>query len=918
MADSERIFLSYSRNDLEAANRLRSQLAQVGTVFKDDESIREGDLWLEKLQQAIDACSVFVVLVGRDRVRRWVGAETQVALNRHFGPHNDQQRLPIFPVLLGDTEVEDLPAFLSLFQVSKWDGESELPAQFHKQLRQRAAAVNTEPDFEECPFVGLAAYTASEARLFFGRRQETLDALACFELRRGAADMRWLEINGNSGAGKSSLMNAGILPLVDDGWLWPRTRIEHWQLIGPMMPGERPLDALAECLCHAFGVEMSDVRECLEEGNDHALQDWLRTRKKENRAFLLAIDQFEELFTFADTAERKRFDRLLATALEDPDCPLFVVSTIRADFLDRFETLPALVAVRNRKARSWTLPPISEQGLRELIGGPAGLAGLDVSEVREAMIAEGRDEPGVLPLVEHALEWLWQRRDGNRLRGKLFTDNGGLAGILSRSADDLLSGSAKERRKMLELLFQLVNVDPEGLRHTRRRISLADAVLAAGGGEAGLELIDKLAGQRNRVGAKIPPLRLITVTKESTVGDQTKHSGAATGERWVNLIHETLIRQAPPDASGQAQPYWPALWNYIDKNKHRAQRRERLRLQAHEWHKARGLGRIFGLASWASVGSFRRLAVRGSLEAYYLRWSRAVLALQVLVAVVVLAVIVESVIWLDKNEYSRPVEAVTMHWRHGLGISPPLPELVTVSAGTFMMGSEDGYSDEQPIRAVHVEQPFYLSKTEITFEQYDGFAYYTGRQLPVDEGWGRGTRPVINVHWEDASAYAQWLGEESGSECRLPSEAEWEYAARADTKTPYALPAPGGGDDLSGYANCRDCGSSEQIAPEYQEQIGEQTLPVASFPANAWGLHDMHGNVWEWVTDCWHDSYEGAPDDGRAWLAENDGDCGYRVLRGGGSWYDNQDDARSAYRLRYGPDLRNGFIGFRVLCSSPI
>ncbi len=193
--------------------------------------------------------------------------------------------------------------------------------------------------------------------------------------------MRWLEINGNSGSGKSSLMNAGLLPLVEQGWLWPRTGIAHWLRIGPLMPGQHPVAMLAESLARFSrevlkeATEMAVIRPLLE-SDDRALADWLRGRKREDTAFLLAIDQFEELFTFADKDERGRFDRLLATALADADCPLFVISTVRADFLDRFaEDLPHLVDVRNRAGRSWRLPPIGADGLREIISGPARLAG---------------------------------------------------------------------------------------------------------------------------------------------------------------------------------------------------------------------------------------------------------------------------------------------------------------------------------------------------------------------------------------------------------------------------------------------------------------------------------------------------------------------------------------------------------------
>jgi TIR domain len=253
MTDRWYVFLSYSRNDLDAAALLRAQLERAGlSVFKDNKSIREGDLWLDRLQQAVDGCEAFVVLVGRDGVGRWIGAETQAALNRYFGPHEDAERLPIFPILLKGTEAETLPAFLRLFQATPWNGADALPDRLLKQIRARTIVADKAVAFEGCPFVGLAAFRIDQAHLFFGRQKETLDALACFDTRPGHAAVRWLEINGNSGSGKSSLMQAGLLPLmIDQGWLWPRTSYAHWRRIGPMMPGERPVGMLAESLARA-------------------------------------------------------------------------------------------------------------------------------------------------------------------------------------------------------------------------------------------------------------------------------------------------------------------------------------------------------------------------------------------------------------------------------------------------------------------------------------------------------------------------------------------------------------------------------------------------------------------------------------------------------------------------------------------
>ncbi len=226
------------------------------------------------------------------------------------------------------------------------------------------------------------------------------------------------------------------------------------------------------------------------------------------------------------------------------------------------------------------------------------------------------------------------------------------------------------------------------------------------------------------------------------------------------------------------------------------------------------------------------------------------------------------------------------------------------------MGSDE--FGERPIAPGHVRRRLPFSATEVTFEQWDACVADGGCRSyrPGDQGWGRGTRPVINVSWDDAQAYVAWLGRKKGETCRLPSEAEWEHACRAGTTTKYALPAPKGSDDIGdkNLANCADCGS---------ERGDKQTAPVGSFPANAWGLHDMHGNVFEWVEDCWHDGYAQAPANGRAWLEEDGGDCSARVLRGG-SWNLDQVNARCAYRNGNDPSYRDDRLGFRVVCSSPI
>jgi formylglycine-generating enzyme required for sulfatase activity len=229
------------------------------------------------------------------------------------------------------------------------------------------------------------------------------------------------------------------------------------------------------------------------------------------------------------------------------------------------------------------------------------------------------------------------------------------------------------------------------------------------------------------------------------------------------------------------------------------------------------------------------------------------------------------------------------------------PEMVVIPAGTFTMGSpadeKDRSSDEGPQHGVTIAKPFSLGKYEVTFAEWDACVAAGGcAHRPNDYGWGRGLRPVIYVSWDDAKAYVAWLSRKSGKSYRLPSEAEWEYAARAGTTTRYTW-----GDDVGrNRANCDGCGS---------QWDDKQTAPVGSFAANRFGLHDMHGNVWEWVEDCWNGNYSGAPGDGTAWTAGRD--CGRRVLRGG-SWSFDPGNLRAASRGWDGTSSRLIISGFRV------
>ena len=237
----------------------------------------------------------------------------------------------------------------------------------------------------------------------------------------------------------------------------------------------------------------------------------------------------------------------------------------------------------------------------------------------------------------------------------------------------------------------------------------------------------------------------------------------------------------------------------------------------------------------------------------------------------------------------------------------PGPEMVVLPAGRFRMGcvTRSGcFRDERPVHRVSIPEAFAVSRYPVTFEQYDRFSN-SGKIS--DEGWGRGRRPVINVSWFQARDYVAWLSEQTGRRYRLLTEAEWEYAARAGSEKKFHF-----GNDvaqLCRYANHADAGTDYEWRNTYcSDGVGKRTAEVGSFAPNAFGLFDMHGNVWEWVQDCWNDHYRRAPKNGLAWL---EGDCSKRVLRGGSYSYE-PESLRSAFRASVESRIRNNDIGFRI------
>ena len=237
-------------------------------------------------------------------------------------------------------------------------------------------------------------------------------------------------------------------------------------------------------------------------------------------------------------------------------------------------------------------------------------------------------------------------------------------------------------------------------------------------------------------------------------------------------------------------------------------------------------------------------------------------------------------------------------------------EMVSIPGGTFRMGdlSGEGDDDELPVHTVTVPA-FRMNKYEVTFDQWDACVADggCGGYYPDDEGWGRGNRPVINVSWDDAQSFIDWLNDKTGGKFRLPTEAEWEYAARAGSTTKYHF--GNSESQLCRYANHADDSTDYSDRNKAcSDSVGKRTAVVGRYLPNSYGLYDVHGNVWEWVEDCWNDSYVGAPSDGRAWTS---GDCDKRVRRGS-AWSLKPRNVRSAIRSKSNHSTHGSLIGFRL------
>jgi formylglycine-generating enzyme required for sulfatase activity len=707
------------------------------------------------------------------------------------------------------------------------------------------------------PYPGLMNFTPEYAPVFFGRDLEVREILDRMHLPEG----RFILVSGDSGVGKSSVIAAGVLQVIEKRGL---PGGEHCEILH-MLPGraQQPWASLMMAGLGAMvtraGLTLDDVLEELPR-DPKTLTGHLNTiiKKGSNpHALLLFLDQMEELFTFQEITQSNQFLTALYHAAQEG--VLWIVATIRSDHLHYCHRHDAMVKVLGSRGH-YPLRRVDRVMMHEMIVKPAQCAGLSISErLARRLIDDTEEDAANLPLLAFVLQKLFEDKKDHELSESVYKDIGGVGGAI-RAHVKTIEGKIQNIDEVLPRIFQtLVNlkkVREEGGVPTRNRPLVT-------GFEPHL---------RKALGVLVAG-RLLRTEGEGE---------AAT----VSISHEKLFE------------VWPALQDYVKRHEKLLVDRTILESRARKWQEI-GKPWFSGLVSGREYKELRRAGIAATpLIDEYLstsRWARWLL--NGVIGVVVVMIL--GTTWLWQKGYS--VEQAMLKVESFFVSIHLSPEMQTVAGGTFQQGDIHGRGgpEEQPVHEVKVK-PFAIGKFEVTFEEYDRFAIAAGRPLPPDQGWGRGRRPVINVSWHDAKKYADWLSRQMGRRFRLPTESEWEYAARSEGKEDIWA----GTSDEQQLKNYAVYGANPQrrTAPVGQE---EGRKP------NALGLYDMSGNVWEWVEDCQHGNYDEAPTDGTAWLEGGGRDCGEPVLRGG-SWFYYPGYLRASSRTWTYAGSGNNGIGFRL------
>ena len=939
-----RIFLSHSSKNNAQALALRDWLASQGwhDVFLDidpERGLVAADRWQRALRSAIGRCKAVIYLISNawldsDNCKSeldgagYVGAEPLGILIEDV----DRKRIP--SELSGERQMPRLfrggtpRAFVVAPPPKREPIEVVFPDEELRNLRAGLARLglvgfDTEsfpwPPAEEperTPFRGFEAFDVKDAGVFFGRDTDLVHAReALIELRRKGG-RKLFTIVGASGSGKSSFLRAG---------LWPRLEREDRDFI--TLPLVRPSTA-ALSGANGLGASLEQAFQQLRqprplgdliaelERDHHALPPLLnglqvlamqrlvggaKPQVDHPPTLVLPIDQAEELFAPNADSEAGRLRQHLATALtRGPDT--IGLLTIRSDQFSQLQSDEFLGPL----LEPFNLAPVPATIYRDAIVRPAAriVPPLEIDPLLTSALirdtaAEGADP---LPLLAFTLERLFRSygKAKGGLRLQHYAELGGIGGSIDRALAEALKKAGAT-----------------GVSENLRRLIVP-----------GLATWDQTANAARR----LVPLEVDLIGQDQTglapLADALVEARLFTrGRETIEVAHEALLRRAP-------------IAGWLDEQKDSLKLRDEVLREAGEWARKRQatdlvrrgerLKSALDLCSHpgfisALVPAKDYLAACQTVERAA-RWAArrtwtAIFTLMLGIIAGLIAFINE--VYLKEHWFwAMKVRPYVLTAKAEAALKPDgapfkecadCPEMVVMPAGTFVMGSPDGKTaiigldgkpkpsvlapeedgradDEGPQHEVTIAKSLAVSKFEVTHDQW---------QLCVDYGGcptaaGKGNLPAASVSWDDARFYAAWLSKMTGKTYRLLTEAEWEYAARAGTTTVYSF------DD-----------SNSQLGDYawFSENSGRQAHRVGEKKPNAFGLYDMHGNIYEWVEDCYQKSYDGAPADGSA---RTSAECSDRVVRGG-SWESGHPQGlRSANRYSLEPTFRINVIGFRL------
>ncbi len=979
------IFISYTGRDPEGdawADRLAEWFTDWNYgYFRDKDhscGIKAGEEWRPALYRSLGLAQVMVCLCSKQYEKSpWCVGEMAIAL---------REGKTVIPIQLAnsidDLTSNPLPSMLQPRQAIKitsalnptheevGEAKHRLEIRIQESLKWR----DLLPwDGNQHPYPGLEAFEEHQASVFFGR-DDAIEAVVQQLTRLALSAPGFLLLLGASGYGKSSLVRAGVVPRLKS------IREREWIVVKPFKPSIVPFKRLRNAIREAGGTCDEPTKELMPESaeaaaEEAALKEQLATLS--NGRLVVVIDQFEELLAEGNQ-QGKRFLAFLQSLFSEAQVEVVVVATMRTDFLALMQRLWSQLL---GKATTIPLEPIPVEDYGQLISGPARRADLKLQPgLLERLVSDSKSQDGksqdVLPLLAFTLEKLWEKCDTRN--GPLIDDRGdrwdltladykeveGVNGAIRTQAEECWNpetGDSDDASALRDaFLHHLILLNAEG-KATKRPALLKELP------ERSQPIVELMVKKRLMVarGDKTTD-RTVEIAHEALLrtwkplvqwietGRQQLEQRRRVERLCVDLAMDhplqarlaalqglLLLAESDPDV---ARPAAGALAGVLEDEMRDPQ----------EWQTAiRLLGLLGGEASARGLSGF--------LENRQLReptpTQRAAPLIEALCqAAAALQDIHHRTPPTDDNderwlllpsatvtEDGRAVRSQLVRlrlwaiprlqppgaWFEPLGKGMALT-MVAIPAGSFLMGSpvEEQYREpnEGPLHLVTLED-FWISQTPITQAQWHAVMKNNPSLFSTDEADCSRTRlPVEQVSWHDAIAFCSRLSESSGHNYTLPSEAQWEYACRAGSTTPFHC----GETLVSEIANF--CPTT----PSYQKVFGDpnaglpagkyqsKTTSVDQFPSNRWGLRDMHGNVREWCLDDWSDGYADAPVDGQAWLSLSsrryDAKRYDSILATtkkrlrGGDWGRYSLGCRSASRHIESSHNASHSIGFRVVC----